>query len=384
MLHKSDHRRRIGLNAQLLSLTESYRGAGIHSHIYQLLKHLPVTNGAAQAWQLIAYLSDPQFVPPPGLTVHRSGWNTASPWRRIAWEQTRLAQLSSRLDLLHGMAYALPLTATCPTVVTVHDLSFLRFPEAFRPWNRLYLSFITRASVRRAAAVIAVSESTRQDVRQLCGVAAEKITVVPNGVAAEFCPADDAPVADFRQRKGLPDRFILFLGTLEPRKNLLRLVEAYARLPQRAAVRLVIAGGKGWFYEQLFRRVAELGLAEQVLFPGFLPAAELPWWYRAAELFVYPSRFEGFGMPVLEALACGTPTITTTASSLPEVAGDAALLVDPDDTEALIAAMGRVLDNAALAAQLREAGLHRASQLPWSRVAASTLEVYRTVLRGTL
>ena len=380
---------RVGLNAHLLSLDRNYRGAGINGYIYQLLRHLPEVGGdETPLLQYRAYLHDARFEAPPGLSVSRSRWDTGGPWQRIAWEQTRLAALSRGLDLLHGLAFATPLACACPTVVTVHDLSFLRFPNAFRRFNRSYLSFITRISTRRAARVIAVSESTRQDVIRFFGVPGERVVVVPNGVAETFQPADPAAVADFRRNKGLPEHFILFLGTLEPRKNIVRLLEAYALwLHGRPASAkdvptLVIAGAKGWFYETIFARVNELGLAEHVIFPGFVPTEELPWWYRAAELFVYPSLFEGFGLPVLEAMACGTPTITSNASSLPEVAGDAALLIDPEDTEGLAGAMAHVLAEPEVAAKMRAAGLRQAARFSWARTAAQTAAVYRTVLGG--
>jgi glycosyltransferase involved in cell wall biosynthesis len=371
--------RRVGLNAHLLSLTATYRGAGINGYIYQLLRHLPAADASLH---YVAYLYDPGFAPVAGLEVQRSRWDTRSPWRRILWEQTSLAGQTRRLDLLHGCAFAAPLVAGCSTVVTVHDLSFLRYPDAFRLPNRLYLSLFTVLSTRRAARVIAVSESTRRDVVALCGVASERVIAVPNGVSEAFCPADAAAVAEFRRRRGLPERFILFLGTLEPRKNLVRLLDAYAawRRASREPVVLVIAGGKGWFYETVFAHVARLGLEDSVLFPGFVPADELPWWYRAAELFVYPSLFEGFGLPVLEAMACGTPTITARASSLPEVAGDAALLVDPEDTGELTDAIARTLSEPMLADELRVAGPRQASRFTWARTAAATAGVYRDVL----
>lgn len=386
--------RRIGLNAHLLSLTRSYRGAGINGYIYQLLRHLPAAEErndlGAQEFAFSAFLHDPEFAASPGLAVCRSRWDTRSPWRRILWEQTRLAELSRKLDLIHGLAFAAPLASSCPTVVTVHDLSFLRYPGAFRPFNRRYLSLVTKASTRRAARVIAVSASTRQDVITLCGVPAERVVVVPNGVTPEFRPADPVEVAAFRQRAGLPERYILFLGTLEPRKNLVRLIDAYARLRPGgqsdgalAIPPLIIAGAKGWYYEEIFARVSALGLTGQVAFPGFVPVEELPWWYRGAAVFVYPSLFEGFGLPVLEAMACGTPTITSRASSLPEVVGDAAILVDPEDVEQLAEAMHRVLTTPDLAGQLRAASLRQASRFSWELTAAKTREVYCSALSGS-
>ncbi len=377
---------RVGLNAHLLSLTQTYREAGINGYIYQLLNRLPAEAGAGAELDLVAYLHDSSYRPPQGLQVVRSQWDTASPWRRILWEQSALAAASRGLDLLHGLAFAAPLAAACPTIVTVHDLSFLRFPEAFRRTNRTYLSLFTRLSVRRATRVIAGSESTRRDVIAFCGAAPECVVTVPYGVSEDYKPASPEAVEAFRRRKGLPDRFILFLGTLEPRKNIGRLIEAYGVLRTRQDLdvpKLVIAGGKGWFYETLFTQVADLKLIDDVLFPGYVPADELPWWYRAAEMFVYPSRFEGFGLPVLEAMACGVPTIASNASSLPEVAGDAALLVPPDNTEALVNAMARLLIDDDLRAALSEAGPRQAAQFPWSRTTAETLAVYRSVLQET-
>ena len=378
---------RVGLNAHLLSLTQTYRGAGINGYIYQLLRHLPAAVGdeARQPpLHFTAYLHDPAYDAPSGLNVCRSRWDTRHPIRRILWEQTQLAIHTGRIDLLHGLAFAAPLAARCPAVITVHDLSFLKYPGAFRRFNRIYLSLMTKAATRRAARVIAASESTRRDVISLCGVPADRVVTVPNGVTEAFCPAAPAEVAAFREQRGLPARYILFLGTLEPRKNLVRLIEAFAlwHRTSRQPVKLVIAGGKGWFYKQIFARAVELDLVDDVIFPGFVPTEELVWYYRAAELFVYPSLFEGFGLPVLEAMASGTPTITSQASSLPEVAGDAALLVDPENIQALADAIERVLEDAALAEQMRAAGLRRAARFSWARTAAETVDVYRAALES--
>lgn len=377
----------IGLDAHLLSLTQSYRAAGINGYIFELLNRLPDYAAGQPPLEFVAYLREPAFHAPCGLRVERSRWDTSNPWRRIAWEQSVLAAASRKLDLLHGMAFATPVAAACPTVVTVHDLSFLRFPEAFRRANRAYLSAFTKLSVRQATRVIVGAESTRRDVIELAGARPERVVTVPYGVTDAFAPAPAEAAAEFRRRKGLPEQFILFLGTLEPRKNIGRLIEAYALLRERElpnrAPKLVIAGGKGWFYENLFARVTALGLGEDVLFTGYVSSDELVWWYRAALMFVFPSRFEGFGLPVLEALACGAPTITSNVSSLPEVAGDAALLVNPEDTEGLVSAMMRLLHEPELRAALSQAGPQQAKQFPWSRTAAETAAVYRDALNAS-
>jgi glycosyltransferase involved in cell wall biosynthesis len=243
--------------------------------------------------------------------------------------------------------------------------------------------------------VVVGAESTRRDVIELCGALPERVVTVPYGVGEAFTPAPSEAVAEFRRRKGLPEQFILFLSTLEPRKNIGLLIEAYGVLRDRWSrsdrkgrarplPKLVIAGGKGWHFESLFTRVTQLDLTKDVLFAGYVPSEEVPWWHRSATLFVYPSIFEGFGLPVLEAMACGTPTITSNVSALPEVAGDAAILVDPNDAEGLVSAMERLLNDADLRRTLSTAGVRQASRFPWSRTAAETLGVYRDVLEGRI
>jgi len=374
------------LNANLLSLTETYRGAGINGHIHNLLQRL---SAAGPDLRFTAFLSEQRFVAPPGLNVHPVRWPTSRPLVRIVWEQLLLPQVvrARHVDLLHGLAYALPLVCSCPTVVTIHDLTFYRFPETLRPSRRLYLRAATRSAVRRAERVIADSHQTKEELVHFLQVPGEKVDVVHSGVSDAFRPAPADEVARFRTERGLPPRFILFLGTLEPRKNIVSLLAAFAQWREdpgpgagAQGVKLVVAGAKGWYFEHIFKRAEELGLADELLFPGFLPEEELPWWYRAAECFVYPSLYEGFGLPVLEAMACGTPVITSSVSSLPEVAGSAAILVDPGDAVALADAIGRVLGDAALHADMRQAGLLQAKRFSWDRAARETAAVYRRAL----
>jgi glycosyltransferase involved in cell wall biosynthesis len=304
---------------------------------------------------------------------------------RILWEQLVQPVATRRIgaDLLHAMAFAGPLLPSCPFVVTVYDLSFMHYPEAFRPWNRWYLRYFTALSARRARRVIAISESTKQDVVRMLGVAPERVDVAYCGVDKIFRPLTPGQVARFRVDRALPDRFILFLGTLEPRKNVHKLIRAYSRLHtvEPSIPKLVVAGGKGWYYDQIFAEVESLGLTDQVIFPGYVVHEELPLWYNAAELFVYPSRFEGFGLPVLEAMACGRPVITSDVASLPEVAGDAALLVSPDDETQLAEAMQCALSDQALRQQMIIKGQVRAASFTWARTARHTLRAYSRALR---
>jgi glycosyltransferase involved in cell wall biosynthesis len=368
----------VGVNAHLLSLDESYRSAGINWHIYHLLQHLP---DVAPEIALTVFLSEQRYRGMAGMQLRLSRLPTDRPQVRILWEQF-LQPWSVRragVDLLHCPAFVGPLASTCPTVITVHDLSFLFFPQNFRAMNRIYLKTLTRLSVRRARRIIAVSESTRRDLVHQYGLPPAKVDVVYNGVDAAFRPLPTTEVAAFRRRAGLPDRFLLFVGTLEPRKNVARLIEAYARLPEGRPP-LLLVGGKGWLYDEIFARVEELNLTHEVRHVGYVPATELPLWFNAAELFVYPSLYEGFGLPALEAMACGTAVVASSASSLPEVVGEAGRLADPFDTEALSSAMSQVLTHQEQREELREAGLKQAQAFTWPKAARQTVGTYRQAL----
>jgi glycosyltransferase involved in cell wall biosynthesis len=239
-----------------------------------------------------------------------------------------------------------------------------------------------RQSARRAAAVIAISESTRRDVIRLWQIDPDKVHTVYGGVDEQFRPLPAAEVAAFKQQQGLPDQFALFVGTIEPRKNVARLIEAYAlwRSKAKAAPKLFIGGGKGWYYHEVFQLVEKLGLNDQVCFPGYIPQEDLALWYNAATMFVYPSLFEGFGLPVLEAMACGTPTITSCVSSLPEVAGEAARLVDPTDPEALSEAMRQVFSQVEVQQTMSQHGLRQSANFSWQKTAVETTRVYEHLL----
>ncbi len=371
---------RVALNAQLLSLSASYRSAGISGYIYHLLDALPA---AASDFQFTAFTGEGRWRPPAGMEAAFTRGPLERPAARIAWEQLAqpVALARRRPDLLHALAYVAPAAWPGPTVVTVLDLSFILYPERFRPLNRLYLRVFTRLSARRARRVIAISESTRRDAERLLGLPAGKVQTVYCGVDAAFQPQSAGRTAAFRRSKGLPERFVLFLGTLEPRKNIVGLLDAYADARARGATPpLVIAGAKGWYYDEVFRRVEALGLRESVHFAGFAPAQELPLWYSAAEVFVYPSLYEGFGLPVLEAMACGTPVITSDCSSLPEVVGSAGVTVSPTDRLALAEALRQLLDDEERRAALGEQGRLRAARFSWERAAAETVAVYRQAL----
>ncbi len=367
------------MNAHLLSSTASYRSAGVHRYIYHLLTSLPEAG-----CRVTAFLGPTSASPNTSIQLRRSRWPTERPLVRVMWEQ--LAQPwalhQTKAELVHGPVFVGPLLTARPLVITIHDLSFVRFPHLFRPANRLYLTVLTRASAHKARRVIAVSTHAADETARLLGVRRDKIDIVHHGVDPVFKPLPRDKVESFRARKGLPQRFLLYLGTLEPRKNLVRLVESFSRL-RRRDVKLILAGGRGWYDEPVFARVRELGLQDAVLFPGYVPGKELPLWYNAATAFVLPSLYEGFGMPILEAQACGTPVLTSNRSSLPEVAGEGALLADPEDVDELADGLRRLLSDDELRQRLGLRGQENAARFTWRRTAAATVSVYQRALAGS-
>ena len=374
---------RVALDAQLIAAGESYRSAGVSSYSRNLLRALGALAAAGETRHAFTAFANAGGLEYPGVNLEQTRLPLHRPAARILWEQTLLPLHLRRVgaDAVHGLVNVLPLAAAVPGVVTVHDLAFLRAPETLPAVKRAYLARLAAASVRRARAVIAVSTQTADDLRHFFATPAGKIAVVHNGVLPAFTPGSEATAAAFRRAKGLPERYWLYLGTLEPRKNLPLLVRAYARWlaesgPANRDVKLVLAGGKGWFYAEIFRLVETLGLRGQVIFPGFVPGQELPDWYRAAWGFVYPSLLEGFGLPVLEAMACGAPVACSAIPSLEEVAGDAALTFDPHDEVGLVACLHLLAGQEHLRAELRRRGVARAQGFSWERAARETVAVY--------
>lgn len=373
---------RVGIQAFLWSVAGSYRQSGVSNYIRHLVRGL---GDVAWPGKALVYLPNadplPDFPNVPHMHARVSPLSLQRPSWRILWEHSAfpLTLWRDRVDLLHATMNVAPWWSPCPTVVTIHDLAYLRYPEVHPRGRRLYLTWLTRLTVRRARAIVAVSAYTRSEVERLLGVPQERIRVIYEGVEARFRPLPPDQVADFCRRRGL-ERYLLYVGNLEPRKNLSRLVQAYGRVAADTDADLVLAGARGWGYDDLFRQVERQDLADRVHFPGFVPPEELPLWYNGAEVFVYPSLYEGFGLSPLEAMACGTPVVVSTASSLPEVVGAAGLQVPPEDVTALAAALRRLLDNPALRADLRQRGLRRAQRFSWTTMAQETADLYRRLL----
>ncbi len=306
-------------------------------------------------------------------------------WYRIVWEQTLFPLLIRRyrLDVVHSPHYTMPMLKACAQVVTFHDMTFFLHPEAHLAYKRVFFRTMIPVSARRADALIAISHSTRADILRRFPIAPTQVFTIPYGVPSFFHPMPAPARSPILDKYGLPREFVLYVGNLEPRKNLPMLLRAYAECVRRGASQaLVLVGSRGWMDDEIFATFRELNLGHRVFLPGYIPQADLPALYSAASVFVYASRYEGFGLPVLEAMACGAPVITSNISSMPEVVGDAGVLVNPDDQAELADALMHVLGDPGLRARLCHDGLERARLFSWERAAQQTLAVYERVACG--
>ncbi len=284
------------------------------------------------------------------------------------------------VDLLH-VQFTSPPVAPCPVVVSIHDLSFEHLPLTFKRRSRMQLRMTVRRSARQAAQVLTLSQYVRDDVIATYGIDPERVAVVPLAAPAHFSPVrDEKELQRVRQKYGIDQNYILSVGSIQPRKNLPRLLEAYSLLrrsqPEVNLPELVLVGKCAWLYDETLRKIEQLGLSKQVTLTGYVPEADLPALYSGANCFIYPSYFEGFGLPPLEAMKCGAPVIVGNQTSLPEVVGDAAVLVDPFDVGDIAAVLARVISDSTLRFELRAKGLERAKAFDWRETARKTLAVY--------
>ncbi|WIG57740.1 MAG: Glycosyltransferase [Ktedonobacterales bacterium] len=377
----------VAINAQLVSFAESYRNAGVSRYTYTLLEGLSAEPGDQHYTAFVneaearAAASSPLGVS-GALQLVAGSWRTGNPGRRILWEQFALPGELRRIgaQVFHSPVNVLPARLPCASVVTVHDLAFVHYPQYFRPARRIYQRTFTRRSAQHATRIVAVSEHTKRDLIERFGAPEERVRVIYPAIGADFAPVtDNAERAAFRAQHGLPERYVLFLGTLEPRKNLPLLVEAYARLRSldENTPPLVLAGGKGWYYQTIFDRIRALNMERHITFAGYVAREAQRLWYACAELFVYPSVYEGFGLPVVEALACGTPVITSNVSSMPEAGGTLAIQVAPDDADALAHAMRDALADPQLRERTQREGTRWAGQFSVARMAQAYEAIYR-------
>lgn len=365
-----------------------HRHAGLGRYAHELLAAL-LRSDTANTYSAFYYAPRGDERPEPPLDRIPAGTIRlpAKPWRMSVLLAFLVGASMDRWlppgDIFHATDHLLPPLRHSRSVFTIHDLIFRFYPQYHLPLNRWYLTLMLPRFMSRADAIIAVSESTRRDVTRLMHVQPEKISVIHEGVDSAFRPVrDGALLAQIREKYGLPPRFILYFGTIEPRKNLGMLLDAYRALLGRypAAPPLVIAGRRGWLYQPVFDHVRELGLQDCVRFTDYIDSADVPSLMSAAELFVFPSLYEGFGLPPLEAMACSIPVVCSNASSLPEVVGSGGILVEPHDVGGWIDAIEKVLKDERLRTELSERGLVQAACFSWDRAAQQTLEVYSRVI----
>ncbi len=369
---------RIGINGLLLSAESGYRQSGIDRYLRGLLSALPE---ALPDDELIVFADTVAIEPAGRFGLHPAPAFTRNRALRVAWEQGGLPRAikHDKLDLFHGAAFALPSRLPVPGVVTIHDLAFWRWPEQVPKRRGIYLARAVVSATKQARRIIAVSEATKRDVVELLQVDPDRVDVTPLGVDARLRRTPGEEIVAFRQRNELPHPFILAVGTREPRKNLPALIRAFASIAGSIPHDLIHAGGAGWLTDELDEAVAEANLGDRIRFVDYVPHDELPLWYSATDCFIMPSLYEGFGLPLLEAMACGAACIATNRSSLPDVAGDAALLCDPDE-EGIAGALSTLLHDGELRQRLREAGPFRAAGFTWQRTAELTAESYRKAL----
>lgn len=303
---------------------------------------------------------------------------------------TLSAELRKRpVDVLH-VQFTAPPFCPCPVVVSIHDLSFEHLPETFHRRSRMQLRMTVRSSARRAAKILTLSDHTRRDIIATYGVEPSRITAIPLAAPGHFYPVEDTrELQRVRHTYGIDGQYILSVGSIQPRKNLARLVQAYARI--RASLRdkhaetkspkLVLVGKQGWLYDETMRALEETKVANSVILTGYVPEADLPALYSGAICFVYPSYFEGFGLPPLEAMKCGAPVIVGDQTSLPEVVGDAGLIVDPFDVSSIAEAIEKLINDSVLRQELSVKGRKRAETFDWKKTAQQTLEIYQQVGR---
>jgi glycosyltransferase involved in cell wall biosynthesis len=366
---------KIGIDARLTY----YRPGGIAEYTRHLIQELAGLD-AESDYRVIQHHRDTHTLL-PGPNFRRINAFTPCHHR---WERWTLSAelLPRRLDIVHSPDMIPPQWGARRHVITVHDLHFLHYPQFMTEESLRHYKGQIEWAVRHADHILVISQATANDLINLLNVPTETITVHLLGVNEQFTPLSDADIRSHTARFDLPDTYILFVGTFEPRKNIVGLLDAYhilrGELPD--APPLVLAGRRGWLFEDIFAKVDALNLGDHVAWIEDVPWDDLPAIYNGARVFALPSHYEGFGLTALEAMACGTPPVVANRSSLPEVVGEAGLLVDPDDPADLAAALQQVLQDNDLHDRLREAGLARAAMFTWRKTAEIALTIYRNLL----
>lgn len=371
---------RIGINARCLQRSR----AGIAQYVYYLLLYL---KAVARKNQYILFLGSNNYIfediESLDFLCDVSKLSTKNQLFKIAWQHLYLpARIKNiGIDVFHEPTFVAPYFKKCPTVITIHDLSYKLLPDCYTLRNRLYLEWLMERSINSSDKIIAISENTKKDLLLNYRIKEEKVKVVYEGVDEVFCPVadlNDGSIDMVKAKYGIKGDFILMVSLISPRKNMVNLIRAFSMLKKKRRIshQLVIVGKKGWLYKEVFEEAVASGYEKDIIFCNFVPQYDLVSLYNAAAVFVYPSLYEGFGLPLLEAMACDCPVVASNCSSIPEVCADAALLVDPHDPAAFADALFRILFDMALRRSLIEKGRARVSVFSWEKTAEETVKIY--------
>jgi glycosyltransferase involved in cell wall biosynthesis len=360
----------VAIDAHMVGTHET----GNETYVVQLTSALARLGG----YDYKLYTPRPQAIPSQiaaseCVSIHSFG--NVPAFVRIPWLYPRMVG-EDGVGLLH-MTYMAPPRLRCPLVLSIHDVSYKVYPQFFSPRVRLLLAMLVGPGIRRAARIVTISESSKRDIIRFYGVRPEKIVVTPLAAGSQYMPQPADEVARVLRSHNLSGRYVLAVGDKQPRKNLSRLVRAFSTIAlEMPDVMLVIVGQSGWQGSEVGQTVKSLGLNTRVRFTGFVPDSDLPALYSGADVFCYPSLYEGFGLPPLEAMACGAPTVTSNTSSLPEVVGDAALTVDPLSVGEMVGALRNLLADSTKRQEYGRRALHQAALFSWDRTARLTRDAY--------
>ncbi|MFH1369566.1 MAG: glycosyltransferase family 1 protein [Elusimicrobiota bacterium] len=372
---------RIGINARYIQK----QATGIENYLSQIISNLKRIDSKNE--YVLFFGSDkpvPGGFPSDNFAVDVPKFKTNSQLKRLFWEHFYLPSAITRnkIDVFHEPSFIAPMFKKCPTVITIHDLAFIIHPECFTFKNVLYFKAMMKRSIESSDYVIAVSESTKNDIINRFKVSPEKVKMIHSGVNEYFHRIEDKKaIKPVLEKYGITRDFILNVSLISPRKNLLNLLKSFKLMREKKSVdyQLVITGAKGWLYEDIFKAVSDLSLQKDVVFTGYVSDSELLCLYNSAKIFAYPSVYEGFGFPALEAMACGCPVVASNTSSLPEICGDAALLVEPADLDELSDALYRMLTDSKLREDMIKRGFVRITKFSWRNTAKETLSLYHTL-----
>ena len=368
---------RIGINARYIQ--SPY---GIATYLLNLILNLKKIDNKNE--YVLFFSGDrpiPEVILGAGFDYDISKIPTSNQILKLLWPHLYLPYVikKNKIDLFHESSFIAPVFKRCPTVITVYDIAYLYIPSCFTYRQKLYFRSLLSGSIKRSDLIIAISENTKKDIINNFAVSPDKVQLVYGGVDETFRPFEDREELErIRKVYKIKGDFILSVSGITPRKNFIRLIKAFKLLKDQRKIdaQLVVVGGKGWSYEGVFREVALSGLEEEVIFCGYVPKEHLLCLYNMADVFVFPSLYEGFGLPILEAMACATPVVASNASSMPEVCGEAALMVDPHNIEELASAISEVRDNVYLRQALVEKGLEQVNKFSWKKTAEETLAAY--------